>query len=209
TRLAQSDEDLRAEHAPNGLQEGRRISRAGLTRWASRVVFNGPPVDPPCRFEPAQGRLKPPDNALDERDIWRLPGDEHAIFSRVLYGGSRLPRFPPQNPVGERSYLPLADLPELPPWHRGNLLLVGDAAHAMTPNLGQGAAQALEDVAALHRHLGSQPLPNALAAYVGERKRRAERIVARSRSAGRFAQASNPLAVRMRAAFMRRTPQAV
>jgi 2-polyprenyl-6-methoxyphenol hydroxylase-like FAD-dependent oxidoreductase len=110
--------------------------------------------------------------------------------------------------IGERSYLPLADLPRLPRWHLGGTVLVGDAAHAMTPNLGQGAAQALEDVAALSRHLGSAPLERALGAYAAERKHRAERVVARSRSAGRVLQASNPLAVPLRSAVMRLTPQA-
>jgi hypothetical protein len=43
-----------------------------------------PPVDPPGTFQPAQGRLRPSENALDERDRWRLPGSEPAIFSRGL-----------------------------------------------------------------------------------------------------------------------------
>src|SRR5262249_44016426 len=111
--------------------------------------------------------------------------------------------------VGERSYLPLADLPALPRWHDGNVVLVGDAAHAMTPNLGQGAAQALEDVAALAAHLRSLPQPDALAAYVKQRKRRAQSIVARSRAVGRLAQASNPVAVPLRTLLLRRTPQAL
>src|SRR5262249_20605691 len=81
----------------------------------------------------------------DEAGRGREFADGHEPITSVL-AASR---------VGERSYLPLADLPPLPRWHRGNVVLVGDAAHAMTPNLGQGAAQALEDVAALHRHLGN------------------------------------------------------
>ena len=111
--------------------------------------------------------------------------------------------------IGERSYLPLADLPALPRWHRGNVVLVGDAAHAMTPNLGQGAAQALEDVASLARHLEHEPPAQALAAYVDQRKRRAELIVARSRAFGRLAQASGAVGVRLRTALLRRTPQAI
>ncbi|MEF2978499.1 FAD-dependent oxidoreductase [Subtercola sp. YIM 133946] len=31
------------------------------------------------------------------------------------------------------------------PWHRGRIVLIGDAVHAITPHLGQGAAQAIED----------------------------------------------------------------
>jgi hypothetical protein len=46
----------------------------------------GPPVGPPKTCERVRGRSRRSENALDSRDIWRLPGDEHAIFSRVLFG---------------------------------------------------------------------------------------------------------------------------
>ena len=48
------------------------------------------------------------------------------------------------------------DLEELTdgPWISGRVVLVGDAAHAMTPNMGQGAAMGLEDAAVLEESLG-------------------------------------------------------
>jgi 2-polyprenyl-6-methoxyphenol hydroxylase-like FAD-dependent oxidoreductase len=103
----------------------------------------------------------------------------------------------------------LQDLAPLPSWHKGHLVLVGDAAHAMTPNLGQGAAQALEDVAVLIRELRRRKLPEALAAYERARKRRAERIVARSRLMGRFLQASHPAVAGARDLALRLSPQAL
>ena len=39
----------------------------------------------------------------------------------------------------------LYDFPPLPRWSKGRVGLIGDAAHATTPNLGQGGAQAIED----------------------------------------------------------------
>ena len=45
------------------------------------------------------------------------------------------------------------DLPPLPRWHAGRIMLLGDAAHAATPNLGQGGNQALEDAAYLAQAL--------------------------------------------------------
>jgi 2-polyprenyl-6-methoxyphenol hydroxylase-like FAD-dependent oxidoreductase len=112
-------------------------------------------------------------------------------------------------PPSRRFYLDLADLPRLPRWHRGHTVLLGDAAHAMTPNLGQGAAQALIDVATLVRELRSGPLEEALTAYERQRKRPAERIVRQSRAVGRMAQLSNPLSARIRDAISSRAPSAI
>jgi 2-polyprenyl-6-methoxyphenol hydroxylase-like FAD-dependent oxidoreductase len=109
-------------------------------------------------------------------------------------------------PAAARSFLPIEDLPRLPLWHREEVVLVGDAAHAMTPNLGQGGAQALQDVAALRRALAGAPLAKALRLYEGERKRHAERVVARSRAAGRVAQTANPFLAGARDFLARNAP---
>jgi 2-polyprenyl-6-methoxyphenol hydroxylase-like FAD-dependent oxidoreductase len=107
--------------------------------------------------------------------------------------------------VGNTPVLPLEDLPPLRRWHDGrSAVLIGDAAHAMTPNLGQGAAQALEDVAVLLAELAAAPVPEALVAYERRRKRQAELVVMRSRSTGRIAQAANPVT-----AFLRDTMASV
>ena len=109
--------------------------------------------------------------------------------------------------VGSTPVLALEDLPPLRTWHdRRSTVLVGDAAHAMTPNLGQGAAQALEDVAILLSELATAPVTDALAAYEHRRKRRAERVVARSRIAGRLAQAAHPATALLRDSLARATP---
>lgn len=124
-------------------------------------------------------------------------GDWHRPIADVLAA----------TPIPERTYLPLYDLPPLPRWHQDRTVLLGDSAHATTPNLGQGAAQALEDVAALAPLLGAQPPAEAFLVLERRRKRRAERIVKQSRAIGRIAQASNPVAARLRDLAARGTPE--
>jgi 2-polyprenyl-6-methoxyphenol hydroxylase-like FAD-dependent oxidoreductase len=69
----------------------------------------------------------------------------------------------------------------------GNVALVGDAAHAMTPNLGQGACTAILDGEALARAIASQDaLPAALRAYDAERRRSAQRVAFGSRTLHRI-----------------------
>ncbi|RBQ17612.1 monooxygenase [Spongiactinospora rosea] len=83
----------------------------------------------------------------------------------------------------------------LPAFHRGKVALLGDAAHAMTPNLGQGGCQAMEDAVVL---AGLADRPGGLAAYTAARRPRTTRIVARSRAIGRLTRLRNPLAVALR-----------
>lgn len=71
------------------------------------------------------------------------------------------------------------DLPHVPVWHRGAMVVVGDAAHAPSPTSGQGAAMAAEDGVVLAMALRDAPsIPAALAAYETARRARVERIVA-------------------------------
>lgn len=94
---------------------------------------------------------------------------------------------------------------------RGRTVLLGDAAHAMTPNLGQGAGQSIEDAATLTlliRDAGARDLSSVLARYNNIRLKRTSRIMQHSRTAGHLAQASNPILTRIRNTVMRLTPGA-
>jgi 2-polyprenyl-6-methoxyphenol hydroxylase-like FAD-dependent oxidoreductase len=95
----------------------------------------------------------------------------------------------------------------LPAWTRGTVALLGDAAHAMEPNLGQGAAQAIEDAEALLVALrGGGELSGALAAYVAARRRRARMF---QRESSRFARLALSTHSGPRDLMMRLSPGAV
>jgi 2-polyprenyl-6-methoxyphenol hydroxylase-like FAD-dependent oxidoreductase len=84
-------------------------------------------------------------------------------------------------------------------WGRGRVTLLGDAAHPMTPDLSQGAAQALEDAVVLAASLRDTDDPvSGLRAYEATRRRRTAPIVKRSRAAGRLAQSSGRLGASLR-----------
>lgn len=76
---------------------------------------------------------------------------------------------------------PIACLAEpLPSFTIGRIALLGDAAHAMTPDLGQGASQAFEDAAALTRHLADAApgdVVERLRRYDAERRPRTSRLM--------------------------------
>jgi 2-polyprenyl-6-methoxyphenol hydroxylase-like FAD-dependent oxidoreductase len=96
------------------------------------------------------------------------------------------------------------DLPPLRAWGRGRVTLLGDAAHAMTPNLGQGACQALEDAVALSEWLRDAPdVERALRGYETQRRRPTASFQRRSRSAGAVGQWRHPLALLARRVLAR------
>jgi FAD-dependent urate hydroxylase len=71
------------------------------------------------------------------------------------------------------------DMPSVPTWHRGPMIIVGDAAHATSPSSGQGASMAIEDAVVLAKCLRDLPdIEQAFAAYEQLRRERVEHIVA-------------------------------
>lgn len=99
----------------------------------------------------------------------------------------------------------------LPAFTADRIALLGDAAHAMTPNLGQGACQALEDAATLAAALATEPtVASALTRYDAERRPRSQSVARAARQAGRMGQRlSHPLAVALRNTGLRLAPSGV
>jgi 2-polyprenyl-6-methoxyphenol hydroxylase-like FAD-dependent oxidoreductase len=91
----------------------------------------------------------------------------------------------------------------LPAYHVGRVALLGDAAHPMTPDLGQGGAQAIEDAVVLAKLLGGgggegEDLVQELAAYTAARLPRTMNMVKRSKQMATFHHASTPLGMAVR-----------
>jgi 2-polyprenyl-6-methoxyphenol hydroxylase-like FAD-dependent oxidoreductase len=86
-------------------------------------------------------------------------------------------------------YRPVENVLVPPPWYRGRVVLIGDAAHATSPHCGQGAAQAIEDAIVLTQELSrDQPLEAALQTYMQRRYDRCRMIVEGSETIGRWEQ---------------------
>jgi 2-polyprenyl-6-methoxyphenol hydroxylase-like FAD-dependent oxidoreductase len=102
----------------------------------------------------------------------------------------------------------LYDLAPLATFAFGRVLLLGDAGHATTPNLGQGAGMAVEDAAVLARclHQGLADLPAAFRAFDQQRRPRTRRIVEQSRQLGMLAQFTPPWLAPLRNAALAAVP---
>lgn len=82
-------------------------------------------------------------------------------------------------------YKPLEALFVDEPWYRGRVVLIGDAAHATTPHLGQGAGMAIEDAVVLSEELSTAgDLAQQLARFMKRRFERCKYISENSLLAG-------------------------
>jgi 2-polyprenyl-6-methoxyphenol hydroxylase-like FAD-dependent oxidoreductase len=93
---------------------------------------------------------------------------------------------------------PIHDLPDLKTWSKDRVVLIGDAAHAISPHAGQGVSLALEDAICLAKHLHRVPYGEAFVAYQRDRQARVEKIVAEARKRGEAKHTLTPGAARIR-----------
>lgn len=103
----------------------------------------------------------------------------------------------------------MIDIKPFKTWSKGTVCLIGDAAHATTPNLGQGACQAIEDAYVLSHLLQKFSIEESFNRYPKLRQGKALDVVSTSWQLGKIAHLSNPLAAIVRNYAMKLTPEAV
>lgn len=102
------------------------------------------------------------------------------------------------------------DLAPIKQFAFNNILLLGDAAHATTPNMGQGACMAIEDAATLANCMENYiTIEEAFRQFERKRIGRTTKIVNASWRLGKIAQLENPLLMRLRNVAIRSTPPRV
>lgn len=98
---------------------------------------------------------------------------------------------------------PIYDVPSVPNWVDGRVVLIGDAAHAASPSSGQGASLAIEDATYLAVCLRDIDDPAAaLRHFESFRRSRAERIVADGRRRGMYKAPKNAFSMCLRDLLM-------
>ena len=104
----------------------------------------------------------------------------------------------------------ISDIKPLNKFSFGRTVLIGDAAHATTPNMGQGACQAIEDAVVLGQCIVENPdFEAAFKMFEERRLKRTKWITDTSRKIGRIAQLENPILISLRNALMRSVPSSV
>ena len=129
----------------------------------------------------------PVDDDMKEemKESWSAPGDPEALRREFAGWDPRIGALLRQVQKTFRSAL--HDRDPSPSWTRGRLTLLGDAAHAMLPHLGQGANQSIEDGMALATILSNtncETVPGALLAYERLRRERAATVQSGARQNG-------------------------
>lgn len=120
------------------------------------------------------------------REILEHTGDEQLIWNDII------------------------DIEPIKKFSFGNIVLIGDAAHATTPNMGQGACLAIEDAVILANTIAdSRSVEEAFVAFEQKRIKRTTLVVNDSLKLGRIAQLENPLLIKVRNLLLRLTPQSV
>jgi 2-polyprenyl-6-methoxyphenol hydroxylase-like FAD-dependent oxidoreductase len=140
----------------------RCMPSPGGTSWSANLHWKRPMTSAEARAVPAEEWLRRLYDAFDDDDLGRE-------FMRTT------------DPAGLQIVGPLYAMPPVRHWHRGRMVLVGDAVHAPSNVSGQGASLAVESAVQLARCLRDLPdVPAAFAAYERLRRRRVETIAARA-----------------------------
>jgi 2-polyprenyl-6-methoxyphenol hydroxylase-like FAD-dependent oxidoreductase len=145
---------------------GYAVRPSGETYWFSNYAQ---------KEEPARDAFTSVAADMMQDRLLALHRDDPPEVTRILRAVS-----------GSIGAYPIYDMPPLPAWQRGAVCLIGDAAHAIGPHVGQGVSLALEDAFVVARCLRDIHDPAAaFEAFERLRRGRVEPVVRQSRRTGR------------------------
>lgn len=180
------DMELPEQYLHEGIEAWGKGIRFGFVRISSRQLY---------WFAVAKERSV----KSEHDDLLLLFKDFHPLMQNMIAATAK-----------ENIYFSsITDLKPVHQWYKGNVCLIGDAAHATTPNLGQGACQAVEDAYAIGQLLDpNKTFDNVFAAYQQLRIKKAHAIVNNSWRIGEMAHWENSFAVWTRNNLMKAIPAA-
>lgn len=165
---------------------GRVPLETGGESWGQKSVFGLIPLpdDKLYWFATQRADAGGQDQGDPRESLLRIFGDWHEPIKSVVE----------QTDPSQIIRTDIRDRPPRFPWGRGRLTLLGDAAHPMTPNLGQGGCQAIEDAVVLAECLGRvESIEQGLRAYDLRRRPRTRQVVQTSRRVSELSHGRTPL----------------
>lgn len=137
------------------------------------------------------------------------PINDSQQYLKRLFAGwySPIPALIENTPANQILQNPVYDFDPLPYWVRGRAVLLGDSAHTMTPSMGQGGCQAIEDAVVLAKCLGkTADIGAGLQDYQAQRLEHANRVLLMSRQSAKLLSSKNPVLCFVRNSAFRLLP---
>lgn len=145
-------------------------------------------------------------NASIQFDIPKNKWEETLKSQFSNFAGPALKLFAPGQEIQELSLTPVVNV-QLPEWHKNNVILIGEAAHTLSPNLGLGTAIAIQDSYHLSQVLHFAPSwKNGLQEFESDRKPEVRKIQRYTNWFAHFAQAEGLILPHLRNLVLRLIP---
>ncbi|WP_281991684.1 FAD-dependent monooxygenase [Aquimarina aggregata] len=176
------------------------LESIGFTLWGEKLQFGVSKISNGKVYWFAVKMSQP--NLIDDKK------DRKIILTNMFSEYPPLITYLIKNTPNEKIFRDdLSDLELLNKWNLGNICLIGDAAHSMTPDLGQGGAQAIEDAFYLSNFIKkTKKLDTAFDKFYSYRKTKVEKLVKQSRLTSKISITNRFLEI-IRNFILKKTPQ--